>query len=298
MQKRNEEHFKDKLKRINATTKELEQNKKEGKVITVTSGKGGVGKSTTSANVAIGLAKLGKKVVVTDFDIGLRNLDMILGLENRVIYDNIDVMEGRCNLSQALIKSKQNETLYFLPASQNADKTALKKNKVRDLIEELKSKFDIVLIDSPAGIEEGFEHSIMLADEVLIVVNPEISSIKDADKVIGIIDAKCEKSKQGIDIPKNLIITRIKQELVDQGKMLSVDNILEILSIPLIGIVPEDDNVIASTNIGIPVIENSNKIISGKAYENITKRILGEEIEFLKFDEQNKIKTFLKKMFS
>jgi len=287
--------FKEKIEEVK---KFQEQSLINGKVLTITSGKGGVGKSTSAANIATGLAKLGKKVVVTDFDIGLRNLDMILGLENRVIYDNIDVMDGRCNLAQALIKSKKNENLYFLPASQTADKTALKIQKVKNLINDLKSKFDYVIIDSPAGIEEGFEHSVVLADEILIVVNPEISSIKDADKVIGIVDAKCEKSKLGIDIPKYLIITRIKQELVNQGKMLSIDNILEILSIPLIGIVPEDDNVIGSTNIGIPVIENSHKLISGKAYENISRRILGETVDFIALEESNKFKTFIKSFFS
>lgn len=282
---------------IKIATSKVEDSVKMGKVITITSGKGGVGKSTTAANIATGLALLGKKVVVTDFDVGLRNLDMILGLENRVVYDNIDVMDGRCNLVQALIKSKKHDNLYFLPASQTADKTSLKVHKVKHLIMELKEKFEYVLIDSPAGIEEGFENSIILADEVLIVVNPEVSSIKDSDKVIGIIDAKSQKAKDGLEVKKHLIITRIKPDLVNQGKMLNIESILDILSIPLIGIVPEDDNVIGSTNIGIPVIENSDKYISGKAYENITKRLLGQDIDFLNL-ENSKFKSFFKKLFS
>ena len=251
-----------------------------GIIITVTSGKGGVGKSTTTANLAVGLANLGKKVVAIDFDIGLRNLDMILGLENRIVYDIIDVMEERCNLSQALINDKKAKSLYFLPASQTKDKDVLKREKVIKLLSSLKKDFDIILLDSPAGIESGFEHSIFLADRALIVSTPDVSSVRDADRVIGIIDAKSEKAKEGLEVEKHVIINRIKPEMVDAGNMLSTEDVLSILALPLIGVIPDEEDIISSTNIGEPIIYKE-KSIAAEAYKAIAKRILGEEVEFL-----------------
>ncbi|MBV5279042.1 MAG: septum site-determining protein MinD [Campylobacteraceae bacterium] len=267
-----------------------------GIVITVTSGKGGVGKSTTTANLAVGLANLGKKVVAIDFDIGLRNLDMILGLENRIVYDVVDVMEGRCNLAQALINDKKSKSLYFLPASQTKDKDVLNKEKVKKLIDALKESFDIIMIDSPAGIESGFEHSIFLADRALIVSTPDVSSVRDADRVIGIIDAKSEKAKNGEEVEKHVIINRIRPDMVDAGNMLSVDDVLGILALPLIGVIPDDEDIITSTNLGSPIV-NKEKSLSAESYRRIARRILGEEVEFLDIRVKKGLFASLKGMF-
>lgn len=267
-----------------------------GIVITVTSGKGGVGKSTTTANLAVGLANLGKKVVAIDFDIGLRNLDMILGLENRIVYDVVDVMEGRCNLAQALINDKKSKSLYFLPASQTKDKDILNKEKVKKLIDSLKESFDIIMIDSPAGIESGFEHSIFLADRALIVSTPDVSSVRDADRVIGIIDAKSEKAKNGEEVEKHVIINRIRPDMVDAGNMLSVEDVLSILALPLIGVIPDDEDIITSTNIGTPIV-TKEKSLSAESYRRIARRILGEEVEFLDIRAKKGLFASLKGMF-
>ncbi len=264
-----------------------------GEVITVTSGKGGVGKSTLSANLAVGLSELGKKVVVIDFDIGLRNLDMILGLENRIVYDVIDVMEGRCNLSQALINDKKSKNLYFLPASQTNDKDILNREKVRVLLEELKKDFEFIVIDSPAGIESGFEHSIFLADRALIVSTPDVSAVRDADRVIGIIDAKSEKAKNGEEVLKHVIINRLNPEMVDSGSMLGVEDVLNILALPLIGVIPDDASIITSTNKGEPIYYDKDSI-AAVAYHNIAKRVLGEEVPFLDLKFK---KGFFKRLF-
>ena len=265
-----------------------------GTIITVTSGKGGVGKSTTTANLAVGLANLGKKVVAIDFDIGLRNLDMILGLENRIVYDVVDVMEERCNLAQALINDKKSKNLYFLPASQTKDKNVLERGKVQKLLESLKKDFDIVLLDSPAGIESGFEHSIFLADRALIVSTPDVSSVRDADRVIGIIDAKSEKAKNGEEVEKHVIINRLKPEMVESGNMLSTDDVLSILALPLIGVVPDDEEIIGATNMGEPII-NREKSLAAESYRKISQRVLGEEVEFLDLKVK---KGFFKRLFS
>ena len=251
-----------------------------GTIITITSGKGGVGKSTTTANLATALAKNGKKVIAIDFDIGLRNLDMILGLENRIVYDVVDVMEENCNLAQAIIKDKKTDGLHFLPASQTKDKDILDKEKVKKLLTDLKNQFDYVFIDSPAGIESGFEHSIFLADIAIIVTTPEISAVRDADRVIGIIDAKSQKAIDGGEVQKHIIINRIKPDLVESGGMLSTDDVLQILSLPLIGIVPDNEDIVISTNEGQPVVLKDNSI-SGEAFRRIAKRLIGEEVGFL-----------------
>jgi len=265
-------------------------------IITITSGKGGVGKSTTTANVATALSMKGKKVIAIDFDIGLRNLDMILGLENRIVYDVVDVMEGKCNLAQAIIKDKRTNNLHFLPASQTKDKTVLNKDKVEKLLNELKKDFDYILIDSPAGIESGFEHSIFLADRALIVTTPEISAVRDADRVIGIIDAKSKKAKEGKEVQKHIIINRIKPELVEKGEMLSTEDVLHILALPLIGIVPEDEEIVKSTNLGEPVALKKDSLV-GEAYRRIAKRLLGEEVPFIDLKSKGGFLNKLKRLF-
>jgi septum site-determining protein MinD len=262
-------------------------------VITVTSGKGGVGKSTLSANLSVGLSELGKKVVAIDFDIGLRNLDMILGLENRIVYDVIDVMEGRCNLSQALINDKKSKNLYFLPASQTSDKDILDREKVRVLLEDLKKDFDIIVIDSPAGIESGFEHSIFLADRALIVSTPDVSAVRDADRVIGIIDAKSQKAKDGEEVAKHVIINRLNPEMVEEGHMLGVEDVLNILALPLIGVVPDDAGIITSTNKGEPIYYDKDSL-AAQAYKNIARRVIGEEVPFMDLKAK---KGFFKRLF-
>jgi septum site-determining protein MinD len=256
-----------------------------GVVFAIISGKGGVGKTTSAANLAIGTAKEGKKTVVVDFDIGQRNLDMILGLENRVVYDITNVMDGEVSLNQALIKDKRVPNLYFLAASQTKDKSVLTKERVKELIDALKKDFDYIFLDAPAGIEAGFEHAIYFTDNVIVVVNPEVSSIRDADRVIGIVDAKSEKAKKGKPVNKYLIINRIDPELIAKGEMLETEDILEILSIPLIGKVPEDKGVIDASNTGKPVILQDNSK-AGAAYRRIAKRLCGEDIPFEEVEKE------------
>ena len=264
-----------------------------GIVITVTSGKGGVGKSTTLANLAVGMADEGKKVVAVDFDIGLRNLDMLLGLENRIVYNVIDVMVGKCNLTQALINDKHSKNLYFLPASQTNDKNILNKEKVKELLDTLKKEFDIILLDSPAGIEGGFEHAIAYADRALIISTPDVSSVRDADRVIGIIDAKSEKAQRGEEVEKHVIINRLKPELVERGDMLNTEDVLNILALPLIGVIPDDASIITSTNKGEPIYYDKDSV-AANAYHNIARRVLGEEVPFLELKFK---KGFFKRLF-
>ncbi len=249
-----------------------------GTVIAVISGKGGVGKTTTTANLGLGLAMNKKKCVVVDFDIGQRNLDMILGLENRVVFDIVQVMDGEVGLKQALIKAKLNENLHFLAASQTKDKTVLNSEKIKKLIDELKEDYDFVLLDAPAGIESGYEHTIEFADAAIIVVNPEVSSIRDADRAIGILDSKSQKVKDGGEVRKHLIINRINAKMVESGEMLAGDDILDILSIDLIGKIPEDQAIIEASNQGRPAILNTNSP-AGQAYKRIADRICGNKIE-------------------
>ncbi len=249
-----------------------------GIVIAVISGKGGVGKTTATANLGLGIAMNDKKCVVVDFDIGQRNLDMILGLENRVVYDMVQVMEGEANLKQALIKSKVNENLHFLAASQTKDKSVLDSKKVQKLVSDLKEQFDFVILDAPAGIESGYEHTIEFADAAIVVVNPEVSSIRDADRAIGILDSKSHKVKNGEDVAKYLIINRIVADMVESGEMLKSDDILEILNIKLLGKIPEDKGVIDASNQGKPVILDK-KSIAGQAYMRISGRLCGQKVD-------------------
>jgi septum site-determining protein MinD len=221
---------------------------------------------------------------------------MLLGLENRIVYDVVDVMEGRCNLSQAIIKDKRSRGLHFLPASQTKDKSVLDKDKVEKLLGSLKEKFDYILIDSPAGIESGFEHAIYLADTALIVTTPDVSAVRDADRVIGIIDAKSKKAQQGQEVEKFVIINRVKPQLVERGDMLSVDDILQILALPLIGLLPDDEEIIRATNLGEPVILNPKSKV-GEAFKNIARRLEGEEVPFKELEEKEGFFSRLKRLF-
>lgn len=250
------------------------------RVITITSGKGGVGKTTATANLGVALAMLGKKVACIDADIGLRNLDVVMGLENRIVYDIVDVVEGRAKLRQAMIKDKRlQEDLYLIPAAQTRDKTAISPSDMVRVCEELKPLVDYILIDSPAGIERGFRNALAPADEVIIVTNPEVSSVRDADRIIGLIEAE----QKG---PGKLIINRVKPEMVKRGDMLSPEDVIDILAIKLIGLVPEDETILTSTNRGVPAALNPSESRAGKAFQNIARRILGEDVPFMSFDEE------------
>lgn len=247
-------------------------------VVTVTSGKGGVGKTTTTANLAVALALSGQKVVCIDGDIGLRNLDVVLGLENRIVYDLVDVVEGRCRIRQAMIRDKRLPELFLIPAAQTRDKSAVSPSDMVRLADELRPEVDWILVDSPAGIERGFRNAIAPADICLVVTNPEVSSVRDADRIIGLIEAE-EKG------PARLIINRLNPGLVKRGDMLNADDILELLAVELIGIVPEDENVVVSTNRGQPVALDG-KTRAGQAFQNIARRLRGEEVPFLNLEEK------------
>lgn len=250
-------------------------------VLTITSGKGGVGKTTATANLGIALADLGKKVVCIDTDIGLRNLDVVMGLENRIVYDLVDVVEGRCKLKQALIHDKRMPELFLIPAAQTKDKNAVSPKQMCKLIDELRPDFDWVLIDSPAGIEHGFNNALAPADQVIVITNPDVSAVRDADRIIGLVDAQ----QKG---PAQLIINRMNPSMVKRGEMLDADDILELLAIKLIGIIPEDENVLISTNRGQPVVlEPKSK--AGQAFRNIARRLNGEEVPYLSMDEKEDI---------
>ncbi|WP_461207239.1 septum site-determining protein MinD [Clostridium sp. DL1XJH146] len=258
--------------------------------IVVTSGKGGVGKTTTAANIGTALANLGKKVVVIDGDTGLRNLDVLMGLENRIVFTLVDVIEGRCRLNQALIKDKRIKELFLLPTAQTRDKTDVAVDKMANIVKELKNDFDYVIIDCPAGIEQGFESSVAAADRALIVVNPEVTSVRDADRVIGKLDSKGIEDHQ-------LIVNRLDYKMVKRGDMLDVTDIIDSLAIKLIGIVPADEEITVATNKGEPVVLNA-KAISGKAFNNIARRILGEEVPYLSLETNgSSFSATIKKIF-
>lgn len=251
------------------------------KVITVTSGKGGVGKTTTTANVGLALAEAGQRVALIDGDIGLRNLDVVLGLENRIVYDLVDVVEGRCRLKQAMIRDKRLPELYLIPAAQTRDKSAVSPSDMVRLCNELRNEVDFILIDSPAGIERGFRNVIAPADSVIVVTNPEVSAVRDADRIIGLVEAE-EKG------PVNLVINRINTAMAKRGDMLTPEDVLELLAVKLIGVVPEDEQVVVSTNRGNPVVlENKSK--AGQAFRNIARRIMGADVPFLDLDEKKDI---------
>jgi septum site-determining protein MinD len=250
-----------------------------GEAIVITSGKGGVGKTTTSANIGTALAAMGRKVVVVDGDTGLRNLDVLMGLENRIVFTLIDVIEERCRLKQALIKDKRFGNLYLLPTAQTRDKNDISTQQMLTIVNQLKTDFDYVVLDCPAGIEQGFENAIIGADRAIIVVNPEVTSVRDADRVIGKLDAK------GMD-QHDLIVNRINFDMVKKGDMLDINDILDSLAIKLIGVVPDDRNITISTNKGEPIVLEENSI-SGQAFKNIARRITGEEVPFINFESNN-----------
>ena len=242
-----------------------------GEVIVITSGKGGVGKTTTTANLGSSLAEAGKKVVLVDTDIGLRNLDVVMGLENRIVYDIVDVVEEKCKLRQALIKDKRFEELFLLPAAQTRDKSAINEEQMKELTKKLKEDFDYILIDCPAGIEQGFKNAIAGADRAIVVTTAEISAIRDADRIIGLLESSEIKNPE-------LIVNRLRPNMVRKGEMMEVEDIVDLLSVDLIGVVPDDEYIITQTNKGEPVIKNK-KAPSGKAYIEIARRILGENID-------------------
>ena len=257
-------------------------------VIVITSGKGGVGKTTTTANVGTGLAMLNKKVVMIDTDIGLRNLDVVLGLENRIVYNLVDVIEEKCRVKQALIKHKKYDNLYLLPSAQTRDKDSVTPEQMKKLIEELRKEFDYILLDCPAGIEQGFRNAIAGADRALVVTTPEVSAIRDADRIVGLLEANELKN---ID----LIINRIRVDMVKRGDMLSVNDVCDILSIHLIGVVPDDEHIVISTNQGEPLV--GSDCLAGKAFENICKRVLGEEVPFMALEIKKGLIDILKNLF-
>ena len=260
-------------------------------VIVVTSGKGGVGKTTTSANIGCGLALEGKKVVLVDSDIGLRNLDVVMGLENRIVYDLVDVIEGTCRLKQALIKDKRYPGLFLLPAAQTRDKDAVSPEQMKKLCQNIRDMgFDYIIIDCPAGIEQGFKNAIAGADRALVVTTPEVSAVRDADRIIGLLEAN------GLNNPA-LIVNRVKPDMVRRGDMMSVDDVKEILSVDVIGAVPDDESIVVTTNRGEPAVcDDSSR--SGKDYRNITARILGEDVPLMRLDEDEGFFGKIRKMFA
>lgn len=243
-----------------------------GEVIVVTSGKGGVGKTTTTANVGTGLAKLNKKVVLIDTDIGLRNLDVVMGLENRIVYNLVDVVDGSCRIKQALIKDKRYPNLYLLPSAQTKDKSAVTPEQMKKLADDLRGDFDYILMDCPAGIEQGFRNAIAGADSALVVTTPEVSAVRDADRIIGLLEANEMKRT-------HLIVNRLRSDMVKRGDMMSSDDVVDILAVDLIGVVPDDENVVIATNQGEPLVGDDTP--AGQAYMNICRRILGEEVPLL-----------------
>lgn len=259
-----------------------------GEIIVITSGKGGVGKTTTTANIGAGLSQLDKKVIIIDTDLGLRNLDVVMGLENQIVYNLVDVIEGNCRLKQALIRDKRYENLYLLPSAQTKDKTAISPGQMEKLTTELKEEYDYILLDCPAGIEQGFQNAIAGVDRAIVVTTPEVSAIRDADRIVGLLE--------GNEIKKmDLIINRIRMDMVRKGDMMSIDDVTEILSIPLIGAIPDDQQVVIGTNQGEPVIGMQS--LAGKAYENICKRILGIEVPFLELSTEKGFFSKLSNMF-
>lgn len=251
------------------------------KVIVVTSGKGGVGKTTSTASIGAALAKAGQKVCVVDFDVGLRNLDLVMGAERRVVYDLINVALGDVKLTQALIRDKRIDNLFLLAASQTRDKDALNEAGVKKVVDELRETFDVVLCDSPAGIERGAQLAMRFADEAIVVTNPEVSSVRDSDRIIGLLDSKTLRAEQGLRMEKQLLLTRFDAHRAQRGEMLSVDDVLEILSIPLLGIIPESEEILRASNLGAPITINGSTSEAARAYEHSARRLLGETLPML-----------------
>src|SRR5574344_1391306 len=262
-----------------------------GRVIVITSGKGGVGKTTTSANIGTALAKDGSSVVLIDTDIGLRNLDLLLGLETRIVYTLVAVVDDRCKLKQALVKDKKNPDLCLLAAAQTRDKTSVTQEQLKNICEELAKDFDFVLVDCPAGIEKGFQNAVAGASEAIVVTTPEMSAVRDADRIIGLLEAKEEVESY------KLLLNRVRPNMIQANDMMSVDDVVDILSCSLIGIIPEDTGIITSTNKGEPIV-NDEKSLAGQAYQNVAKRIMGEEIDFLNLDEPQGVVAKIKKFFA
>jgi len=258
-------------------------------IVTITSGKGGVGKTTTTANVSVALANMGQRVVCIDSDIGLRNLDVVLGLENRIVYDLVDVVEKRCRIRQAMIRDKHFDNLFLIPAAQTRDKSAVSPSDMVMLVGELIDDADWILIDSPAGIERGFRNAIAPAGEVIIVTTPDVSSIRDADRIIGIIEAE----QKG---PAKLILNRVNMQLIQRGDMIDADDVLELLAVKSIGIVPEDERVIVSTNVGKPVVLDK-KSKAGMEFNNIARRLMGDEVPFVDLDHKGDLLQRLSHIF-
>jgi septum site-determining protein minD len=254
----------------------MEDAMSNSEVIVVTSGKGGVGKTTTTANVGTGLARQGKKVCLIDTDIGLRNLDVVMGLENRIVYNLVDVVEGSCRVKQALIRDKRNPGLYLMPSAQTRDKSAVSPGQMIKVIEHLKEQFDYILLDCPAGIEQGFQNAIAGADRAIVVTTPEVSAIRDADRIVGLLEAN------GFE-QMDLVINRLRMDMVKRGDMMSAADVVDILGIPLLGIVPDDESVVIATNQGEPLVDSDTP--AGRAYGNVVRRVMGEEVPFLNFEK-------------
>jgi len=249
------------------------------KIITVTSGKGGVGKTTLTANLSVALAMRGQRVVAIDADIGLRNLDVVMGLENRIVYDLVDVVEGRCRLRQAMVRDKRHSELYLLPAAQTRDKTAVQPEQMVALCEQLRPDLDFIFIDSPAGIEQGFRNAVAPADEVIIITTPELAAVRDADRIIGLLEAF---EKETI----KLVVNRLRPDMVRREDMLTIDDVIDVLAIDLLGVIPEDEKVIVSTNRGRPLAMD-NHAQAGQAFNNIARRLLGEDVPLMSLEKDN-----------
>lgn len=260
------------------------------RIITITSGKGGVGKTTATANISVALAELGNKVTCIDSDIGLRNLDVVLGLENRIVYDVVDVIEGHCKVNQAMIRDKRFEHLFLIPAAQTRDKNSVTPAEMIDLCESIRPEMDFILIDSPAGIEGGFKNAIAPADEAIVITNPDVSAVRDADRIIGLIEA-AEKG------PARLILNRINPDMIKRGDMMEADDVLELLAVKLLGIVPEDENVLVSTNKGQPVVLNP-KSRAGQAFKNVALRLTGQDVPFVDLNQKDDFIKRISKVFN
>ena len=262
-----------------------------GRVIVITSGKGGVGKTTTSANIGTALARSGNKVVLMDTDIGLRNLDLLLGLENRIVYTLVDVVEGRCKLRQALVKDKKNPNLCLLAAAQTRDKSAVTQEQLKSICEELAEENDFVLVDCPAGIEQGFQNAVAGASEAIVVTTPEMPAVRDADRIIGLLSARVEIQSY------KLLVNKVRPNLIKTNNMMSIDEVVDFLSCSLIGVIPEDSGIIVSTNKGEPIV-NDEKSLAGMAYGNVAKRIMGEDVPFIDLDEPKGFIAKIKRLFT